>query len=408
MRTVILLLLALPAAPQDAPAPPTRPWHPKAPPLPRPEGQVIRVGSVEELTKAADDVKPGGTILLADGHYMMPRFFAIRTDGVTMRSESGDRDKVVIDGLKSRHGELVGMKGTGITVADLTIQNIKWNGFKLMYGAQRITIYNCVIHNIWQRGVKASAVPQDKQELSYRDCRIQFCLFYNDHAKTDKDDDDDRFGGNYIGGIDVKNTIGWTISDNVFTGIHGKTGEGRAGIYISENGRDCMIERNIFVDCDVAIALGNPSLGYSPLQAINCVARNNFITRCPETAILADYSKDCWILHNTIHDPTARLKRLIYINDSNEGLEVVNNLLSGPPPTVRTKSKIHFEGNVIVDDLSESFVDVKTGNLRLRKAVPGVLDAGRRLPRVSHDIDHRPRFNRPDIGAHEFRPVSDR
>ena len=73
--------------------PPRQPWFPKAPPLPKPAGEVIRAATVEELFRAAKDVKPGGTILLADGHYPLPQFLELHTDNVTLRSESGRRDK---------------------------------------------------------------------------------------------------------------------------------------------------------------------------------------------------------------------------------------------------------------------------------------------------------------------------
>lgn len=335
------------------PLPPKQSWFPQAPPLAPPVGQVVRVSSVDELFDAAKSVRPGGTIMVADGHYMMPRYFAITTDDVTLRSESGDRHAVIIDGANSRHGELVGITGCKrVTIADLTIQNIKWNGFKINsnLGTDQVTIRNCVIHNIWQRGIKAPAMPKEQGDLGPRDCRIQYCLFYNDRPKRFSDDETetpDRFNGNYIGGIDVKNTINWTISDNVFIGIHGRTHEGRAGIYISENGRGCTIERNIFLDCDVAIALGNPTLGYSPLQAINCVARNNFISSCPETGILACYTRDCRIENNTIHDPDSRLKRPIWVQNTNEALSVTDNLLLGPPVLVTSRSMIEQSGNVV-------------------------------------------------------------
>ena len=81
VRFAALALLCLPivtgAAPDAAEplSPPMQAWFPNAPPLPKPEGQIIRVSSVEELFQAAGQVKPGGTILVADGHYMMPRYF---------------------------------------------------------------------------------------------------------------------------------------------------------------------------------------------------------------------------------------------------------------------------------------------------------------------------------------------
>ncbi|MBT5693242.1 MAG: hypothetical protein HOI65_19220 [Opitutae bacterium] len=353
---------------------PDQPWFPKAPALPGPSGKVIRVKTVDELFQATKDVEPGGSILLADGHYRMPRYFEITTDNITLRGASGDRHKVILDGASSRHGELVGITGAkGVTIADLTIRNIKWNGFKINSdrGAEKATIYNCVIHNIWQRGVKAPAMPKSKGDRGPRECRIQYCLFYNDRPKQfadDETDTPDSFNGNYIGGIDVKNTIDWTISDNVFIGIQGRTREGRGCIYISENGRGCRIERNIFIDCDIAIALGNPSLGYSPLQAINCITRNNFISQCPETGILACYTRDCRIEKNTIHDPARSPRRPIWVQNSNDGLILRNNLLIGPPILVTSDSVIEQTGNVHMDRIVNApLAELKAGQDFLAK-----------------------------------------
>ena len=186
-------------------------------------------------------------------------------DNVTLRSESGQRDNVVLDG-QGRLGELVGITGcSGVTIADLTVQNVKWNGIKLNSdrGVNRVTIYNCVIHNVWQRGIKGVMVPQeDRQRLRPSDCRVQYCLFYNDRPKRFEDDEADRpdnFGGNYIGGIDVMYAQRWTISDNVFVGIQGRTGEARGAIFLWVDARDCVVERNIVIDCDSGICLGNSS-----------------------------------------------------------------------------------------------------------------------------------------------------
>ena len=352
---------------------PVQPWFPKAPSLPKPSGNVIQVKTVNELFQATKDVAPGGAILLADGHYMMPRYFEITTDNVTLRGASGDRHKVILDGASSRHGELVGITGAkGVTIADLTIRNVKWNGFKINSdrGTEKATIYNCVIHNIWQRGVKAPAMPKEKGARGPRECRIQYCLFYNDRPKQFADDETDTadsFNGNYIGGIDVKNTIDWTISDNVFLGIQGRTREGRGCIYISENGRGCKIERNVFIDCDVAIALGNPSLGYSPLQAINCVARNNFVSQCPETGILACYTRDCRIEGNTIYDPAPRPKRPIWVQLKNDGLIVKGNLVVGPPINITSDSEIELIDNKRIEQTARaSLVKSQAGQESVR------------------------------------------
>ncbi|WP_166831939.1 GDSL-type esterase/lipase family protein [Thalassoroseus pseudoceratinae] len=388
-------------------APPDYAWLPQAPRLSAPTGEVIHATNVQELFAAANTIKPGGTILLADGQYELPSVLTLATDNVTLRSRSGNRHDVILDGTNSRHGELVLISGEGITVADLTIQNIKWNGFKIAseHGAQRARIYNCVVHNIWQRGVKASHIPPAQAELYPRDCRVQFCLFYNDRPKRFEDDPTDTtktYNGNYIGGIDVKNTHGWTISDNVFVGIQGRTREGRACVYISEEGHDCVIERNAIVDCDVGIALGNPSRVGDWLHAIDCVVRNNFITGCPETGILACYTKNCQVMHNTIHEPSSRFGRLIWVQNVNKDLVVENNLLSGAALLVTSDDVVESRLNYSAEDLSQLFADADTGDLHLVKPVKDIVNTAARLPLVSHDIDSQPRLDQPDIGADEF------
>jgi hypothetical protein len=380
---------------------------PQAPPLPPPAGEVVRVSDVQGLYAAADRIPAGGTILVEDGLYELPTRLTLAKDGVTLRSASGDRTRVVFDGTKNRHGELVGLQGSDLTLADVTLQNIRWNAVKIVEtGTHRALIWNCVLRNVWQRGVKASLIKNDRRDLHPRACRVQFCLFVNDRPKRMEDDEGETFGGNYIGGMDVKSTIGWTISDNAFVGIQGMTREGRGAVYISEAGTDVVIERNVFVDCDIAVALGNPTLEHNPVQALRCVVRNNFITRCPETGILADYTKDCVIAHNTIHDPRSRRRRLILIQHENPGLQVLNNLLSGPDLQNKSGEEVRLSGNVVRPDLAEAFMDAARGDLRLRGPLAGVTDAAERLALTPHDILGRPRLDRPDVGAHELFPAA--
>src|SRR5262249_20088091 len=158
---------------------PDRARFPKAPPLPAPLEEVIRAGSVAELFQAVERVKPGGTVLVADGRYRLPRPLVLRTDRVTLRSASGQRDRVVLDGGGTQ-GELVWISAClGVTIADLTVENARWNGIKLNSetNVQRVTIYNCVLHNIWQRAVKGVRVPEaDRERIRPTGCRVQYCL----------------------------------------------------------------------------------------------------------------------------------------------------------------------------------------------------------------------------------------
>jgi hypothetical protein len=153
------------------------------------------------------------------------------------------------------------------------------------------------------------------------------------------------------------------------------------------------------VDCDSGICLGN---SHKPadvaVHATGCIVRNNMLTRVPENGILADYTRDCRILHNTVHDPASRLRRLIRVVHDNQGLVIANNLLSGPPPSMEWGGQVLMAGNTI-DDVTRYFEDVAEGNLRLGLAAGTAVRPVLRIPHVPEDIDTRPRGARTYPGA---------
>ncbi len=130
---------------------------------------------------------------------------------------------------------------------------------------------------------------------------------------------------------------------------------------------------------------------------MGCVARNNFITRAPQAGIVTVYTKDCRLLHNTIHDPQNRLSRLLRMVFTNDGLVVANNLLSGPGLRNESDSDIKLVGNLI-KDMTGAFVDPNHGNLHLAASAA----KGAALPDVPEDIDGQHRADKPDIGADEL------
>lgn len=371
---------------------------PKPPTLIKPGGRVVRVSSVSELFKAVENAEHGDTILIANGHYQLPRRLNIVTDNVTLCGESQDPQKVILDGGANKLGELVAIsRCSGVTIAYLTIQNVRWNGLKLDTdtGVHNVTVYCCIFRNIWQRMIKGVHVPKGSPRP--RNCKIQYCIFYNERPKT--------FNGNYIGGIDVMYAQNWLISDNVFVGIQGRTREGRGAIFLWHESENCIVERNIIVDCDVGIALGN---SWKPedvkVHCLRTIVRNNFITRCPESGIVADYTNDCQILHNTIYDPQNRLGRLIRLVHDNDGLFVANNLLIGPPIKNESTSKIRFLGNIVgnLDDFANCFFDVHIGDLHLKPAAEKMARKAKILPEVGEDVDCQPRKAITCVGADEL------
>jgi hypothetical protein len=412
--TLILLFLVPLIAVAERPLinPPVQDWFPTAPALPQPSGHVIHVKSVGELYTAADELTPGTTILVADGLYSMPRTLTIRADNATLRSESGQRDRVVLDFAESRHHEGLAISYCdGVTIADLTVQNVRQNGIKINsnYDVDRVTIYNVIGHNVWQRHIKGPRVPDKNDQPDFcNDCRVQYCLFYNDRPKRRGDepweDANTGMGFNYIGGIDVMNAKGWTISDNVFTGIRGKTGEARGAIFMWHNATDCVIERNVVLDCDTGICLGNSSARGERRHANGLIVRNNFVVRCSENNILADHTRDCKILNNTVHDPDSRNGRLLRVVHANDGLLVANNLFSGPRiRTEQVEGRVEMRNNLI-RPCTDYFVDAKQGNLHLNQRASAAINQATPDRDVPSDIDGQPRSDTPDLGADEQRP----
>jgi len=384
-------------------------WLPEAPPLPEPTGPVIRADTVAGIDAAAESIPRGGTILLDDGHYAMKNSLHLRTADVTLRSASGNRDAVVLDFSKSRHHEgIVISECSGVTVANLTVANVRQNGIKINsnLGVDHVTLYNLVSHNVWQRHVKGPKVPDQQGRAAFVEgCRIEHCLFYNDRPKQRGDepweDENPQMAFNYIGGIDVMSAKQWVIRDNVFWGIHGASGEARGAVFLWHNSTDCIVDRNVIVDCDSGICLGNSSARGERRHAVRCLVRNNFVVSCPENNLLADHTRDCRIEHNTVHDPDGPFGRLLRVVHANDGLVVRNNLFSGPRIVVETDREGLDIRNNLIRPLTDYFVDPTVGDLHLTTEATDAFDHGIDSPDVVSDIDSQPRSVNPDLGADE-------
>ena len=394
------------------PGAPHRDWFPQAPPLAKPAGQVIHVQSVDQLIAATEQIGRGGTIVVADGRYRLPASLRLNTDNVTLRGVSGQRTRVVLDFFNSRHHEGVVISHcSGVTLADLTIANVRQNGIKINsdLGVDGVTIHNVVSHNVWQRHIKGPRVPDEQALPAFAEnCVVQYCLFYNDRPKQRGDDPwedaNEQMRFNYVGGIDVMSAKDWVIRDNVFAGIHGQTGEARGAIFLWHNTTDCVIERNVILDCDSGICLGNSSARGQRRHANGCIVRNNFVVRCPENGILADHTRDCKILNNTVHDPDSRLGRLLRVVHANDGLLAANNIFSGPRIAVETGDAELEIRNNLVRTVGEYFVDAADGDLHLTGQASDAIGKAIPYAEVRDDIDRQPRGNAPDLGADQRHP----
>jgi hypothetical protein len=137
-------------------------WFPKAAPLPAPRGEVIRVATVDELLAAVDRIGPGGTILLAEGYYKLPRVMVLRDKkGITIRSAAGDPAQVILSGRGwdsgARGDDILHIgRCDAVTIADLTFADCRSYGIKVEAenAPKDIHIYNCRFCDIGVRAIK--------------------------------------------------------------------------------------------------------------------------------------------------------------------------------------------------------------------------------------------------------------
>jgi hypothetical protein len=397
-----------PGRPEALPLnPPIALHRPEAPPLAPPRADKIRVGTADDLLVAVARVAPGGTILLDDGAYPLPRPIVLREKkNVTLRSAAGDPTKVTLRG-KGWDSETKGddilriAHCAGITIADLTFADCRSYGIKVeAENAPRdIHIYNCHFRNIGVRAIKGSA-GKDPNVRAVRGS-VRYCHFENTRIPPAHW----LFDGDYISAIDMMALEDWTFSDNVFRNIKGRNGGGRAAIFIWVRSSNVVVERNFILNCDRGVAFGNPGVstangkGEKPVYVRDGVIRNNFIAGGSDCGIELWYAAHIKVTHNSIWRPERNWRRGIRIGTGTAQTDIANNLIHGD---------ILFDGgdadlrHNLAGRLDGYFVDPASGNLALTRAATGALDQGLSLPEVHEDIRGRPRSDRPDLGAWEF------
>ena len=379
-------------------------WFPKIPPLPPPSGEVIRIRTADELLVAVERLSPGGTILLADGQYRLPR--PVVLDGkknIVLRSASGDPAKVTLSGKGwergDEHDDILHIgKCEGVTIADLSFADCRSYGIKVE--AERapkdIHILNCRFRDIGVRAIKGSAA----RDASIRALKgsVRGCYFEN----TKVPPADWLFGGDYIAAINMMALEDWTFSQNVFWNIKGRNGGGRAAIFIWVRSRQVVVERNLVVNCDRGVAFGNPGkstaniAGERLVYVSDGIIRNNFIVGGPDCGIELWYADRIKVLNNTIWRPERNWDRGIRIGTGTSKTEIANNLVHGGIQSEGGEAQVHHN---LAGRLEGYFEDPSSGNLTLKSVATGAFGRGVPLSEATEDIRGQPRTGNPDLGA---------
>ncbi|HEX6971710.1 MAG TPA: hypothetical protein VF234_05790 [Limnochordia bacterium] len=411
LTILLTLTAALGPAAEAAAYRPDLGWLSKAaPPLPPPEGAVVRVSTVSELQAAVRTAGPGTTILITDGTYRLTETLVLDRDGLALRGESGQREKVVLLG-NGFHGERAGpphairIIGDHITVADLTIREFSLHGLDVKgeLGPQHLLVHHVGFIDIGQRSIKVSSAGAGHPNADHG--VVEWSYF--EQMQSISPDRDDGFGGNYVGGIDAHGVKGWVIRDNIFVNIRGATGAGRACIFIWNNSIDTVVERNLVIGCDVGISIGNPSGpnqfardGEKVWHHTGGIVRNNFIV-APAGKIGAEMDKvrGLMFVHNTVVNGDPGYWRTVWFQQPTQALVIKNNLVGGLiTPFEGAQAEMAHN---ITRAPREWFRDPENGDLRLTEAAAAALGAAQELEGVDDDFFGRPRTGAREIGAHQ-------
>jgi hypothetical protein len=362
------------------------------------------VATTDELLAAADRLPPGGTILLADGHYKLPRpiVFDHKTN-IALLSVSADPAKVTLSGKGwdsgDEHDDLLHIGHCqGVTIASLSFADCRSYGIKVEAenAPKDIDIRNCRFRDIGMRAIKGSAA----QNPAFRAVKgsVRGCYFEN----TKVPPADWLFGGDYIAAIDMMALEDWTFSQNLFRNIKGRNGGGRAAIFIWVRSRRVVVERNLIVNCDRGIAFGNPgqstaNIAGEPLAYVSdSVIRNNCIAGGMDCGIELWHAQRIKVLNNTIWRPEQNLNRGVRIGTGTGQTEIANNLVHGEIQPAGGEARLHHN---LTGRLDGYFEDPSSGNLALTSAAVGAIGQGVPLAEVTEDIRGLARPGRPDLGA---------
>lgn len=360
----------------------------------------ITVTTFEELKQATDNASPHDTILLADGTYNITGTWAItiKVDNVTIRSKSKNREMVIINGrgMKADQHHGFWISGNGVTIQDISIQNVRNHCIQTDIDTDNLHVKNCILQNAGEQILK---IPKGDATSPSENGIVEQCLF------TYTAGIGPQF---YIGGVDCHFGKNWIIRDNVFSNIRSPEDKiAEHAVHFWSNSEGTIVERNKIIDCDRGIGFG---LGSS--QHHGGIIRNNMIYHRKfdghdkgDVGIALESSPNTKVYNNTIYFEHAYPNAIEYRFDVTKNVHIANNLLNKIIKK-RNNASGNIENNITNSD-NKWFKDVAKGDLHLASEdILSVIDKGFSLKEIRDDFDKAKRKDKIDIGADEFGVVN--
>jgi hypothetical protein len=383
----------------------------------------VHVSTVTELENAVNGATSGTTILVANGTYHLNGVY-LRFDvpDVTLRSASGDRQAVVLDGNYSTT-EIVQIVASDVTIADLTLREAYYHPIHVMTASGGDTL-NTLIYNVHIVDPGEQAIKINPAAAGYfPDEGVIACS----HIELTDSGRPHIRNNCYTGGVDAHQARDWVIRDNVIEGFWCDSGLSEHGIHMWRGCRDTLVERNVLRENARGIGFGlaesgsgrtypdNPCPGASGgyVDHYGGIIRNNFVFASRSELFSSASGFDCgiclWqacgaqVLHNTVASTQDPAASSIEWRFDHTDVDIVNNLA-----TYRLWDRggtARLSGNLEYQPLS-LFVDGTGGDLHLASTATNAIDQA--VPVAAglcdDDIDGevRPIGSARDIGADEY------
>lgn len=291
-------------------------------PLSPPTGNIIPVTQAQagQLDSIVQNAATGDTILLADGVYQLNGdYLLFDTPGVTLRSASGNREAVILDGGYVTT-EIVLITASNVTIADLTLKRARFHPIHGVGGSNADT-ENALIYNVHVIDPGQQAIKINQNGTNYADNGVVACSRIE---LTDAGHNEvlNINGSCYTGGVDGHQAWGWVIRDNHIEGFWCPTGLSEHAIHFWTGSRDTLVERNILRDNARGIGFGlgesgsgrtyggGLCAGATYVGHYDGIIRNNFVFQNRTELRVSQFGFDCGVcleqacgtkvLHNTV------------------------------------------------------------------------------------------------------------
>ena len=379
----------------------------------------------ESLPSVVGKAASGTTILLHPGTYKVSSIIQFLKPDVTLRSKTGRREDVILDGNlggtpldRTRFvSEIVAVRASGVALADLTIRYAKYHAVHV-FPAGSAHINGFLMHNVRVYDTGEQLVKVNSSGGSapgWADYGVLQCsvLEFVDNSVMEP------MGGDfYTGGLDVHGGLDWKVRHNVFRNIQRNGRSMEHAVHFWSRSRGTVVENNRFEDNYRAIGFGMKTslsgperkypdgAGTSPyLDHIGGVIRNNTVWNRKgirlETGIALWNARDAEVYHNTVWSGDAPFSGIEYRFANTRA--VIKNNLAGHRILKRDYASATLGSNVESAPAS-SFRDAPGGDLHLAAgSLPSIVDRGAVLAagKAGVDMDEQARTGAPDIGADE-------